>query len=80
MGGALAVRAGLEAQGHAVLRLVRGQVVRGAEEQAAADETFRRVWESYKAFRDISFPYAAGNQLQYELNTFTRIGSAGMTA
>lgn len=49
------------------------------EEQAAADESFRRVYDSYKAFRDISFPYAAGNQLAYETAAFTRIGSPQMT-
>ena len=49
------------------------------EEQAAANPSFKEVWDSYRAFRDISFPYAAGNQLSYEQATFTRIGSADMT-
>ena len=50
------------------------------EEQAAADETFRRVWESYRAFRDISFPYAAGNEMAYMQAAFTKVGNVGMTA
>ena len=49
------------------------------EEQAAGDATFRRVWESYKGFRDISFPYAAGNELAYQNAAFTRIGNPQMT-
>ena len=49
------------------------------EEQAAASPSFKEVWDSYKAFRDISFPYAAGNQLSYEQATFTRVGRADMT-
>jgi TRAP-type mannitol/chloroaromatic compound transport system substrate-binding protein len=49
------------------------------EEQAAADESFRRVYESYSAFRNLAFQYAAGNELTYGQNTFTRIGSPQMT-
>ena len=49
------------------------------EEQSAADPSFARVYASYKAFRDLAFPYAAGNQLSYYNQTFTRIGNPQMT-
>lgn len=49
------------------------------QEQAAASDSFRRVYESYEAFRTLAFQYGAGNQLTYEQNTFTRIGSPQMT-
>ncbi|NIP59206.1 MAG: hypothetical protein GWM92_12955 [Gemmatimonadetes bacterium] len=35
------------------------------EEQAAADATFRRVYESFREFRSTVFPYFAGNELAY---------------
>jgi|TARA_B110000196_G_scaffold283486_1_gene265437 TRAP-type mannitol/chloroaromatic compound transport system substrate-binding protein len=42
------------------------------EEQAAEDETFRRVHASWKSFRASAFPYAAGNELSYQRNAFPR--------
>lgn len=44
------------------------------EEQAQADATFRRVFESWSAFRASAFPYAAGNELAYQRNAFPRTG------
>ena len=44
------------------------------EEQAAADAGFRAVYESWNAFRQLVFPYAAGNELAYQNNAFPRIG------
>lgn len=49
------------------------------EEQAAASASFGRVWASYKTYRDMAFPYAAGNQLSYYNQTFTRVGNPQMT-
>ncbi|MDZ7780834.1 MAG: TRAP transporter substrate-binding protein DctP [Gemmatimonadota bacterium] len=49
------------------------------EEQAADDEAFRRVYESYRDYRNMAFPYAAGNQLEYAKAAFTRIGNPQMT-
>jgi TRAP-type mannitol/chloroaromatic compound transport system substrate-binding protein len=43
------------------------------EEQSAPDATFRAVWESYKSFRDIQWPYAAGNELHYQNSAFPRV-------
>ena len=43
------------------------------EEQSADDATFRRVYESYKAFRDIQWAYAGGNELAYQISAFSRI-------
>ena len=43
------------------------------EEQSAADETFRRVYESYKAFRDVQWSYAGGNELAYQNSAFNRV-------
>ncbi len=43
------------------------------EEQAAADASFRRVYESFKAFRDLQWPYAGGNELAYQLSAFRRV-------
>lgn len=45
------------------------------EEQAAADASFRRVYESWSAFRKASFPYFAGNELRYMTFAFPRVGS-----
>ena len=42
------------------------------EGQAAADATFRRVYDSWKPFRDMSFRYFAGNELNYARFAFTR--------
>jgi TRAP-type mannitol/chloroaromatic compound transport system substrate-binding protein len=46
------------------------------EEQAAADATFRRVYESFKAFRDQAFPYFAGNEASYARFAFGKIPSS----
>lgn len=43
------------------------------EEQSAADATFRRVYESYKAFRDAQWSYARGNELAYQNSAFRRV-------
>ena len=45
------------------------------EEQASADATFREVYDSWRTFRDGSFPYAAGNELAYANAAFGRIAS-----
>lgn len=45
------------------------------EEQAAADETVRTVYESWKEFRDRSFPYFAGNEVRYARFAFDKIQS-----
>jgi TRAP-type mannitol/chloroaromatic compound transport system substrate-binding protein len=44
------------------------------EEQAAADATFRRVYESWKPFRDSSFRYFAGNEQNYARFAFRQVG------
>jgi len=44
------------------------------EEQAADDDAFRRVYDSWKSFRAVSFPYSAGNELAYQLSAFPRVG------
>jgi TRAP-type mannitol/chloroaromatic compound transport system substrate-binding protein len=49
------------------------------EEQAAADATFRRVYDSWKEFRANAFPYFAGNELAYANDAFRRIGNVNMT-
>ena len=43
------------------------------EEQSAGDATFRRVYESYKAFRDVQWSYAKGNELYYQNSAFNRV-------
>lgn len=43
------------------------------EEQAAADPAFRRVYESYRTFRDASWSYAGGNELAYQNSAFGRV-------
>jgi TRAP-type mannitol/chloroaromatic compound transport system substrate-binding protein len=43
------------------------------EEQAAADATFRRVYESFKSFRDTQWAYAGGNEMAYQMSAFGRI-------
>jgi len=43
------------------------------EEQAAADQSFRRVYESFKAFRDLQWSYAGGNELAYQISAFRRV-------
>ena len=43
------------------------------EEQAAADATFRQVYESFRAFRDHQWAYARGNELAYQSSAYGRI-------
>jgi TRAP-type mannitol/chloroaromatic compound transport system substrate-binding protein len=43
------------------------------EEQSAADATFREVYDSYRAFRDVQWSYARGNELSYQNSAFGRI-------
>ena len=50
------------------------------EEQAAADATFRQVYESWNAFRETAFPYGAGNELAYQMSAFPRVGDPSMRA
>jgi len=45
------------------------------EAQAAADATFRRVYENWKSFRDRVFPYFAGNELHYARFAFPKVES-----
>jgi TRAP-type mannitol/chloroaromatic compound transport system substrate-binding protein len=49
------------------------------EEQAAADASFRRVYENWKEFRAQAFPYFAGNELAYANFAFPRVGQADMS-
>jgi len=43
------------------------------EEQSAADASFKRVYDSYRAFRDVQWQYARGNELSYQASAFNRI-------
>ena len=43
------------------------------EEQAARSDDFRRVYESFRDFRQRAFPYFAGNELHYARFAFPRI-------
>ena len=45
------------------------------EEQAAADAAFRRVYDSWRDFRERAFPYFAGNELHYARFAFDKIPS-----
>ncbi len=45
------------------------------EEQAVADATFKRVYDSWKAFRATAFPYFAGNEQHYADFAFRQIPS-----
>jgi TRAP-type mannitol/chloroaromatic compound transport system substrate-binding protein len=49
------------------------------EEQAAANAGFQRVYDSFKQFREASFPYFAGNETEYARFAFPKLG-AGLTA
>jgi TRAP-type mannitol/chloroaromatic compound transport system substrate-binding protein len=49
------------------------------EEQAAANAGFQRVYDSFKQFREVSFPYFAGNETEYARFAFPKLG-AGLTA
>ena len=42
------------------------------EEQSAADASFRRVYESWNAFRRTAFRYGAGNELAYQRYAFAK--------
>ncbi len=43
------------------------------EEQSAADEGFRAVYESYRAFRDRAWFYERNNELLYRTSAFNRV-------
>jgi TRAP-type mannitol/chloroaromatic compound transport system substrate-binding protein len=43
------------------------------EEQAASDATFRRVYESWRDFREVAFPYFGGNEQAYSSFAFAQI-------
>ena len=43
--------------------------------QAAANAEFARVYDSFKAFRDLSFPFFAGNEQEYAAAAFARIAA-----
>ncbi|MBW3535641.1 MAG: ABC transporter substrate-binding protein, partial [Gemmatimonadetes bacterium] len=43
------------------------------EEQASANPSFRKVYDSFKTFRDRSFPYFAGNEQHYARFAFDKI-------
>ena len=47
-------------------------------EQAADNAGFDRVYQSWKAYRDMAFPYAAGNELSYARFAFPKIGNVNM--
>ncbi len=44
------------------------------EEQAAADDAFRTVYESFADFRSVVFPYFAGNELAFARFAFPKLG------
>ena len=46
------------------------------EEQAAANAGFRKIYDAFKSFRDVSFPYFAGNEQEYARFTFAKVGGA----
>jgi TRAP-type mannitol/chloroaromatic compound transport system substrate-binding protein len=46
------------------------------DEQAAANPGFARVYDSFKAFRELSFPFFAGNEQEYANAAFPRITAA----
>ena len=46
--------------------------------QAADNAGFDRVYQSWKAYRDMAFPYAAGNELSYARFAFPKIGNVNM--
>jgi TRAP-type mannitol/chloroaromatic compound transport system substrate-binding protein len=43
------------------------------EEEAAASASFRTVYDSWKAFRETTFPYFAGNEFEYARFAFPQI-------
>lgn len=46
------------------------------EEQASASADFRRVYDSFKTFRDAAFPFFAGNEQEYATFAFNKIRAA----
>ncbi len=48
------------------------------EDKATKDATFKRVYDSWKAFRAQAFPYFAGNELAYADFAFRKLGNASM--
>ena len=51
------------------------------EEQAAADATFNRVYQSFKTYRDHAFPFFNGNEQHYARFAFSKIpGNLGLAA
>jgi len=44
------------------------------DEQAAADRSFARVYDSWRNFRTSAFSYAVGNEMAYQRNAFPRTG------
>jgi TRAP-type mannitol/chloroaromatic compound transport system substrate-binding protein len=45
------------------------------EEKAAVDASFKQVYDSFKAFRDQSFPYFNGNEAAYARFAFSKVPS-----
>ena len=45
------------------------------EEQAISHAGFRKIYESFKAFRNVSFPYFAGNEHAYGRFALPRAGT-----
>ena len=45
------------------------------EEQAVANAGFKKIYDSFKAFRDISFPFFAGNETEYARFAFPKVPS-----
>jgi len=43
------------------------------EEQSAADEGFRRVYESYRDFRDRAWAYSRNNEMTYRTSAYGRV-------
>ena len=44
------------------------------EDQAVANAGFRKIYESWKEFREVSFPYFAGNEAEYARFAFPKVG------
>jgi len=63
-----------------ILEAAAQEAMEYLEEQAAADASFRAVYDSWRAYRDMAFPYFAGNELSYARFAYPRVGRADMTA
>jgi TRAP-type mannitol/chloroaromatic compound transport system substrate-binding protein len=69
------------------LRVYSDEILRAAwresnaylEEQAADDPTFRRVYESWNAYRMEVFPYFAGNEQHYAQFAFNQVPNTLMS-